>query len=109
LPRNAVRLPDLFNNDLAFFKNIPIGEKRNIRLRWEIYNIFNRANFRDIEGELNYGLILNQSNPAVACTRASAPTTNVCTTGFAQTRSNFGAPTSARAPRIMQASIQINF
>ncbi len=36
-----VRLPSIFNNDLAFFKNIPIGEKRAIQLRWEMYNIFN--------------------------------------------------------------------
>jgi hypothetical protein len=107
--RNIVRLPSLFNSDLAFFKNIPWGEKRNVRLRWEIYNIFNHTNFRDMDVALTYGLVLNQTNPAVRCSTIAAPTANACTTGFTQTRSTFGTPTSARAPRIMQASIQINF
>src|SRR6266550_3138852 len=56
-PRNNLRLPSIFNNDLAFFKNIPIGEKREIQLRWEMYNVFNRANFRDIDGQLVFGLV----------------------------------------------------
>jgi len=43
LPRNAVRMPSIFNNDLAFFKNIKLGERREIQLRWDIYNIFNPA------------------------------------------------------------------
>ena len=43
-------MPSIFNNDLAFFKNVKIGEKREIQLRWEIYNIFNHTNFRDIDG-----------------------------------------------------------
>ncbi|MEQ1764737.1 MAG: hypothetical protein ABL984_16530, partial [Pyrinomonadaceae bacterium] len=107
--RNAIRLPSVFNNDLAFFKNIRWGEKRNVRLRWEIYNIFNRANFRDMDVAITYGLVLNQSSPGTTCNRPLVPTANTCTTSFAQTRSTFGAPTSARAPRIMQASIQIDF
>jgi hypothetical protein len=106
--RNNVRLPSIFNNDLAFFKNFHWGEKRNVRLRWEVYNIFNRANFRDMDVALTYGLVLSQSGTGT-CNRPLAPTTNNCTTSFTQTRSTFGTPTSARAPRIMQASIQIDF
>jgi hypothetical protein len=107
--RNVVRLPSLFNSDLAFFKNIHWGEGRNIRLRWEIYNIFNKTNFRDMDIALTYGLVLNQTNSTLRCSTIAAPTANTCTTGFTQTRSTFGTATSARAPRIMQASIQINF
>ncbi len=103
-PRNSVRIPSLFNNDLAFFKNIPIGEKRAIQLRWEMYNIFNRANFDDIDGAMVFGLVQVNPNPATACSA-----TNVCTAAIRQTRSTFGTPTTARTPRVMQASIRINF
>jgi len=85
LPRNAVRMPSIFNNDLAFFKNVPIGEKRALQLRWEIYNIFNHTNFRDIDGGLVFDANGNQTN------------------------TRFGAPTSARTARVMQASIRFNF
>ena len=54
--------PSIFNNDLAFFKNVPIGEKREIQLRWEIYNIFNHTNFRDIDGTMTFGLVQVKPN-----------------------------------------------
>ena len=103
-PRNNVRLPSIFNNDLAFFKNIPFGEKREIQLRWEIYNIFNRANFRDIDGTLTYGLVQVKPNAADPCSSS-----NVCSAVVRQTRTSFGTPLAARTPRVMQASIRINF
>jgi len=98
MPRNSVRIPSIFNNDLAFFKNVKLGEKREIQLRWEIYNIFNHANFRDIDGSMTYGI------RAVPKADGSAGSAVVV-----QTNSRFGAVTSARAPRVMQASIRINF
>ena len=112
LPRNSVRIPALFNNDLAFFKNIKIGERRGIQLRWEIYNIFNRANFEDFDGALTYGVV--QVNPAAATTQSGqtvppCSTTNVCSTVVKQTKSTFGTATTARQARVMQASIRINF
>lgn len=103
-PRNSLRLPSIFNNDLAFFKNVPIGENRAIQLRWEMYNVFNRANFRDIDGQMVFGLVQVRANPAAACSA-----TNICTAVVRQTRDSFGTATSARSPRVMQASIRINF
>lgn len=103
-PRNNLRLPSIFNNDLALFKNFPIGERRGIQLRWEMYNVFNRANFRDIDGQMVFGLVQVRANPASACSA-----TNICTAVVRQTRSSFGTATSARSPRVMQASIRINF
>jgi len=110
--RNFVRMPNIFNNDLAFFKNIPIGEKRELQLRWEIYNVFNHANFRDIDGSLTYGIAQINPNPTLACTAAG----NTCTAIIRQTRdtafgqaTSFGTPTSARTPRVMQGSIRFNF
>jgi hypothetical protein len=104
MSRNPVRIPAIFNNDLAFFKNIPIGEKRQLQLRWEIYNIFNHPNFDDIDGTLTFGLV--QNNPTgAACTAAG----NTCTATVQMTRNSFGTPTTARTPRVMQASIRLNF
>lgn len=113
LPRNAVRLPSIFNSDVAFFKNIPLGEKkRQIQLRWEIFNIFNHANFNNIDVAAAYGLVV--VNPAAATTPAgqtvpACSLTNVCTTNFQQTNTRFGAALAARTPRVMQGSIRINF
>ena len=104
MQRNPVRIPSVFNSDLAFFKNIPIGEKRQLQLRWEIYNIFNHPNFDDIDGSLTFGLV--QNNPTgAACTVAG----NTCTATVQMTRNTFGTPTTARTPRVMQASIRFNF
>jgi Carboxypeptidase regulatory-like domain/TonB-dependent Receptor Plug Domain len=104
-PRNAVRIPSIFNNDLAFFKNFKLGERREVQLRWEMYNLFNRANFDDIDGSMAFGLVQNNPNPSLACTAAG----NTCTASIKQTRTTFGIPTTARTPRVMQASIRINF
>lgn len=96
-PRNAVRLPAIFNSDLAFFKNIRLGEKREIQLRWETYNLFNRANFSDIDGAIVFGLV-QVTNPDG--TKGAV---------IKQTRTSFGTPTTARTPRVMQVSLRINF
>jgi hypothetical protein len=105
MQRNPVRLPAVFNNDLAFFKNIKLGETREIQFRWEMYNIFNRANFDDIDGSMAFGLVQVNSHPGQACTAAG----NTCTAIVRQTRSSFGTPSTARTPRVMQASLRINF
>ena len=105
MPRNNVRLPAIFNNDIAFFKNIPLGEKkREIQLRWEIYNVFNHANFSNADVAATYGLVVANPSPGTTCSL-----TNVCTTNFQQTNNRFGAVITARTPRVMQASIRINF
>jgi hypothetical protein len=105
MPRNNVRIPSTFNSDLAFFKNVPLGERRAIQLRWEMYNIFNRANFNDFDGALAFGLIVSNPSP----TGAVCSATNICTTKFQQTNNSFGTPTTSRFPRVMQGSIRINF
>jgi hypothetical protein len=126
LARNFIRQPPTFNNDLAFFKNIKLGEKREIQLRWEVYNIFNHTNFSDINGSMTFA-----PDGAVS----ALPSTGSCPTGTAvvynsgtfgstsaparcaattlgqvsQTNNLFGSPRSARSPRVMQGSIRINF
>ena len=106
-PRNNVRMPSIFNNDLAFFKNIKLDEKRSFQLRWEIYNIFNHTNFRDIDAAATWGLVVN--NPSTANPKAACSSTNVCTATVQQTNNRFGAVIAARTPRVMQASIRFSF
>jgi hypothetical protein len=84
-PRNSLRMPSIFNNDIALFKNIPMGETRSLQLRWEAYNVFNHTNFRDIDA----GLVFDVNGK--------------------QTNTRFGAPTLARTPRVMQAAIKFSF
>jgi len=84
-PRNSLRMPSIFNTDVAFFKNIKMGETRALQLRWEIYNAFNHTNFRDIDAGLVFDAAGNQTN------------------------TRFGAPTAARTPRVMQAAIKFSF
>jgi hypothetical protein len=108
MPRNNVRMPSIFNNDLAFFKNIKFNEKRALQLRWEIYNIFNHSNFRDIDATPVWGLVVN--NPSTKTpTKDACSATNICTASFQQTNARFGAVIAARTPRVMQASIRFNF
>jgi hypothetical protein len=105
MPRNSVRIPAIFNSDLAFFKNFKIGESRGVQLRWEMYNLFNRANFDDIDGAMVFGLVQVNPGGSTPCTAAG----NTCTAALRQTRTTFGTPTTARTPRVMQASLRINF
>lgn len=107
LPRNFARRPNIFNTDLALFKNFRWGEKRGVQLRWETYNVFNHTNFSDLDAGLTYGLVQVSTRPVT--TQDPCSTTNICTAEYRQTNTRFGAPTSARSPRVMQGSIRINF
>jgi hypothetical protein len=84
--RNLLRLPGIFNSDLALFKNIPLGERGRLQFRWETYNLFNHTNFKGIDTKMTFDV-----------------------TNGAQTNSRFGAVTSVRSPRVMQASLRISF
>lgn len=45
VPRNSFRAGNLFLNNVAVVKTIPVSESAKIVLRAEFFNIFNRANF----------------------------------------------------------------
>src|SRR5579862_1844612 len=44
-PRNFLIGPGLSQWDVTLAKNTKIGERLNVQLRWEVYNILNHANF----------------------------------------------------------------
>ena len=122
LSRNFVRLPSIFNNDVAIFKNIRLGEKREIQLRWEVYNIFNHTNFSDVNGAMTFApdAVVSALPSSGTCPAGTVLAYNAIGTNPArcasttignvtQTNSLFGTPRTARSPRVMQGSIRINF
>jgi len=44
-PRNVLRAPGLFTQDLALRKDIRLGEKTKLEFRSELFNVFNHPNF----------------------------------------------------------------
>jgi hypothetical protein len=66
-PRNSVIGPGYANVDLALAKTwTPGGTGRQLEFRWEIFNLFNRANFdlpNRIFGNLNFGRIFSAKSP----------------------------------------------
>ena len=103
LQRNLLRMPSIFNTDVAFFKNFRMGEKRGVQLRWETYNLFNRTNFSDINGAMTFAV--DTTTSVANGTRTFGPNFGK----YVQTNTLFGTPRAARSPRVMQASIRINF
>ena len=44
--RNIVIGPNFQNVDMSLFKNIRLTERSKLQLRWEVFNVLNRANFQ---------------------------------------------------------------
>lgn len=84
-PQRFFRLPWIRNTDLALFKNFQMGRGQRMQFRWEIYNLFNTVNWSAIDTSAMF-------NPAGE-----------------QVDTQFGKATSARDPRIMQASFRYSF
>jgi hypothetical protein len=64
--RNSVRGPGFFNVDLAVAKTWPVTRTSQLELRWEVFNVFNRANFdlpNRIFGTPNFGRIFSAKSP----------------------------------------------
>lgn len=84
-PRNVIQLPGISNWNLALFKNFGLGGTRRLQFRIEAYNLLNALQFKDVDRGARFDA-----------------------TG-AQVNANFGKATSARNPRIMQASFRFSF
>jgi hypothetical protein len=86
-PRNIVRKPGINNWNLAAFKNFGIGGhgRRKVQLRLEGYNVLNHTQFSDIDRTVRFDATGKQVNSA------------------------FGIATTARQPRIVQASLRLTF
>ena len=53
--RNLLRGPGFFQVDFSLFKNTRLTENTALQVRWEVFNLFNRANFADPSGGLSRG------------------------------------------------------
>lgn len=65
-PRNSVLGPGFANLDLAVAKTWGVGGSSVLELRWEVFNLLNRANFdlpNRIFGTPNFGRIFSAKNP----------------------------------------------
>ncbi|HEY3057232.1 MAG TPA: TonB-dependent receptor [Thermoanaerobaculia bacterium] len=49
LPRNSVIGPSYFNTDLSVFKDVRVANSSKVQLRLEVFNVFNKKNYRTIE------------------------------------------------------------
>jgi len=85
-PKDVFRGPGINNWDLFLFKEVPIGkETRHLELRWEMYNVFNHAQFLGVDNSARFD------------------------TAGRQVNGRFGQVISARSPRVMQASLRFSF
>ncbi len=48
-PRNGIVGPSYLNTDLSLFKDIRLADKEKMQLRIEVFNVFNKKNFRTID------------------------------------------------------------
>ncbi|MBI3698189.1 MAG: hypothetical protein HY238_25555, partial [Acidobacteria bacterium] len=85
-PKDVIRLPGTNNWDISLFKNFPIkSEARYVQLRWEMYNAFNHTQFATVDTTARFDVQGNQVN------------------------TRFGQVITARAARVMQASLRLTF
>ena len=55
LKRASFRNPGFINVDMSMIKNNRFGERYNLQLRFEFFNILNRVNLTGVDGNLNSG------------------------------------------------------
>ena len=65
-PRNSVMGPGFSSTDLSVARTWKVGGTRELEVRWEIFNLFNKANFdvpNRIFGTPNFGRIFSAKEP----------------------------------------------
>jgi hypothetical protein len=91
--------PNFFQVDLAFYKNIKYSEHVKLQLRFEIFNVLNRANFSAVNTSLNPTSVTLDTGNAATATRITAFTPS----------GSFGQATATRDPRQAQFGIKLLF
>ena len=84
-PRDVFRGPGLNSWDITVYKYFPVSETVRFRFAMEAYNMFNHTQYDGVDSSARFD--------------ASG----------AQINGNFGRITSARGPRVMQASLRFEF
>ena len=64
---NQFRNPSFVQTDMTIYKNTHITERLNFQMRFEFFNLFNHANFQNIQGDLSagssFGKVTSQTLP----------------------------------------------
>jgi hypothetical protein len=97
--RGVCEGPNFVQVDLALYKNIKVSNKVKAQLRFEVFNVFNRVNFVDVNNSLN---------PISATLDTGSQRTATRITGF-EPAGDFGQAGGTRAPREAQFGIKLTF
>lgn len=97
-PRGVCEGPDFFQVDMSFYKNFKIGKNIDAQLRFEVFNVFNRDNFTNIDNTLDPTSV-TLDGPLDSATQIL---------GFTPS-GNFGRAQGVRDPRQVQVGIRLNF
>jgi hypothetical protein len=100
--RNTCNGPGSFQMDASLYKNINVGPRVKLQLRFEVYNVFNTVNF--LSTSLTNGGNITQYNPGNVVFNAAK--TQIIS---ATPAGNFGQLTAARDPRTMQLGMRLTF
>jgi hypothetical protein len=91
----------MFQMDASVYKNIHLGPRVKLQLRFEVFNVFNNVNFFGPWWNVGYNaenVVFDTGNPATATRIVSATPPG-----------NFGQLTAARDPRVIQLGIRMTF
>jgi len=98
-PRGVCLGPGFFQTDLAFYKNFQITVRVKAQFRFEIFNVFNRANFTGVNVNLNPTTLTLDTGSQSTATRIVDFTPS----------GSFGQATGTRDPRQAQFGFKILF
>jgi hypothetical protein len=104
--RNICDGPGLLQVDASLYKNIKLGSRVKLQLRFEVFNLFNRTNF--LGTSMTNGGNISRYNPqnVVFDTPTGSTATQIIS---ASPVSNFGQLTQARDPRTAQVGLRVTF
>jgi hypothetical protein len=99
--RNSLVGPTTTNLDLSLFKNITFGERYTLQLRWEVYDVFNKAN----PGGFNGSPYISNASGAPAFAYSAARTGASITGGIPENTIDASNQVTAKSTFLSQSSM----